>query len=108
MVYIARDGSVVTSINLFAVSPKDRRPLVDLLVRATEEVVSRRPGYVSADSHESVDGKRVTDHARWQGREDFGAMFRNLEHVVRARGTGGICVPYEPRLCEVSYTHEVV
>lgn len=48
MAYIARDGGVITLINVFTVSPEDQKRLVDLLARATEEVVSRQPGYVSA------------------------------------------------------------
>jgi hypothetical protein len=35
-----------------------------LLAEATEEVISRQPGYVSANIHWSLDGTRVTNYAQ--------------------------------------------
>lgn len=106
MAYITRDADVVALINVFTVPPEDQKRLVDLLVRATEEVVSRQPGYISANIHDSLDGTRVTNYAQWRSREDFEAMFRDPEVIAHIREAEGIAVSYEPRLYEVSYTHE--
>src|SRR5438128_2300680 len=48
MTRIFRDQDMVTLINVFTVAPKDQQRLVDLLVEATKEVISKQPGYVSA------------------------------------------------------------
>jgi heme-degrading monooxygenase HmoA len=104
--YIARDGGVVTLINVFTVSPEDQKRLVDLLVRATEEVVSRQPGYVSANVHESFDSARVTNYTQWRSRDDFEAIFRDPEVVAHMCEAERITVSYEPYLYKVAYTHE--
>ena len=106
MAYISRGRCVVTLINMFTVSPEDQKRLVDLLVRATEEVVSRQPGYVSANIHESLDGARVANYAQWRSREDFEAIFHDPEVVAHMREAERIAVSYEPYLYEVAYTHE--
>jgi hypothetical protein len=92
-------------INVFTVALEDQERLVDLLVGATEDVVSGRPGYVSASIHKSLEGTRVTNYAQWRSREDFEAMFYDpdvLAHVLEAER---IAVSYEPHLYEVAYTH---
>jgi hypothetical protein len=55
IVCISREMGVVTLINVFEVTPGDQRRLVELLVRATEEVMRDQPGYVSANIHRSLD-----------------------------------------------------
>ena len=77
-------------------------------MRATEEVVSHQPGYVSANIHESLDGMRVTNNAQWRSRKDFEVMFRNPRAVAHMREAEETSIAYEPRLCEVSCTHEVI
>ena len=65
MTRISQDQDVVTLINVFTVAPEDQQRLVDLLVEATEEAISKQPGYVSANIHRSLDGTRVTNYVQW-------------------------------------------
>jgi len=68
---------MITLINVFAVEPANQQRLVDLLARATDEFVSRAPGFLSATLHRSLDGAKVTMSAQWRSREDYEAMRRD-------------------------------
>jgi heme-degrading monooxygenase HmoA len=77
-------SSPVTLINVFSVQPENQQRLVQLLVEATRTVMSKIPGFVSANIHRSLDGTRVTNYAQWRSREDFEAMLKNpkaVEHM---------------------------
>jgi hypothetical protein len=65
MVKIAKANDVVTLINVFTVAPEDQQRLVDVLVEATQAVMRKQPGFVSADIHKSLDGTRVANYAQW-------------------------------------------
>lgn len=73
---IAQDQPLVTLINVFKVAPENQQLLVDLLVDATEEVMCKIPGFISANIHKSLDGTRVTNYAQWRSVEDFRAIFQ--------------------------------
>ena len=68
---------MITLINVFIVEPSNQQTLVDLLVRATDEFVSRAPGFVSSTLHRSLDGTKVTMYAQWNRAEDYEAMRRD-------------------------------
>ena len=68
---------MITLINVFIVEPSNQQRLVDLLVRATDEFVSRAPGFVSSTLHRSFDGTKVTMYAQWNRAEDYEAMRRD-------------------------------
>lgn len=105
MTSISEGRDVVTLINVFTVAPENQQRLVDVLVRATEAVVSKQPGYVSANIHKSLDGSKVANYAQWRSREDFEAIFRDpevREHMREAEDLAKV----EPTLYEVSHTHE--
>ena len=104
MTQIAVGQDVVTLINVFTVAPDNQQRLVDLLVEATEQVMSKQPGYVAANIHRSLDGTKVANYAQWRSREDFQALADNpeaAEHMRRARELG----TFEPGLYEVAFTH---
>ena len=68
---------MITLINVFVVGPPNQQWLIDLLVRATDEFVSRAPGFVSSTLHRSLDGTKVTMYAQWNSIEDYDAMRRD-------------------------------
>ena len=88
MVTIAKDNDVVTLINVFTVAPDDQQRLVDVLVDATQAVMRKQPGFVSANIHRSLDGTRVTNYAQWRTQEAFEAMLQNQE-AAEHTGRGG-------------------
>ena len=103
MTTISTQQDVVTLINVFTVAPENQQRLLDLLVEATESVMNRLPGFVSANLHTSLDGTKVTNYAQWRSREDFEAMLQNPEAMMHMREAGRIAETFEPHLYEVSF-----
>jgi quinol monooxygenase YgiN len=77
MTQIAENRSLITLINVFTVEPVDQQRLVDLLIRATDGLVNRAPGFVSSTLHRSIDGTKVAMYAQWRSQEDYQAMRQN-------------------------------
>ncbi|MEO6052214.1 MAG: antibiotic biosynthesis monooxygenase family protein [Pyrinomonadaceae bacterium] len=73
---------VVTLINVFTVEPENQQKLVDMLIQATEKSMSKVPGFVSANIHKSMDGKRVANYAQWRSADDFKSMMKNPEALA--------------------------
>ena len=107
MVTIAKDKDVVTLINVFTVAPEDQQRLVDVLVDATQTVMRKQPGFISANIHRSLDGTRVTNYAQWQSREALEAMLRDREAAEHMGEAAKIAERFEPHLYEVSFVDEV-
>jgi heme-degrading monooxygenase HmoA len=96
----------ITLINVFEVAPARQQELVQLLNEATERVMRRVPGFVSANIHRSLDGKQVVNYAQWQSREAFERMPEfpgTREHMERA---AQLATRFSPSLYEVVATHE--
>ena len=77
MTRITTGSDCVTLINTFFVAPDNADRLVALLETATNEVMKAQPGFISANLHKSLDGKRVLNYAQWRSAEDFQAMLKN-------------------------------
>jgi heme-degrading monooxygenase HmoA len=107
MVTIAKDKDVVTLINVFTVAPEDQQRLVDVLVDATQAVMRKQPGFISANIHRSLDGTRVTNYAQWRSREAFEAMLRDREASEHMGEAAKIAEGFEPHLYEVSFVDGV-
>jgi quinol monooxygenase YgiN len=99
---IAQDQELVTLINVFKVAPEHQQRLVDLLVDATEEVMCKIPGFISANIHKSLDGTRVTNYAQWRSVEDFKAIFQTPAATAHMPAISEIAES-DPVLYEVSY-----
>jgi heme-degrading monooxygenase HmoA len=106
MTTITTDNDVVTLINVFTVEPEQQQRLVDLLVRATETVIGKQPGFVSANIHKSLDGTRVANYAQWRSREDFEAMLANAEAAAHMREAASIAT-FDAHLYEVAFIDHV-
>jgi antibiotic biosynthesis monooxygenase (ABM) superfamily enzyme len=103
---ISQRDDVVTLINVFTVAPEDQQRLLDLLVEATESVMNKLPGFVSANLHRSLDGTKVANYAQWRNREDFEAMLEDPEAAMHMREAAEIAEKFEPHLYEVSFVEE--
>ena len=102
MTTITTANDVVTLINVFTVEPQQQQRLVDVLVTATETVIGKQPGFVSANIHKSLDGTRVANYAQWRSREDFEAMLANPEAAVHMREATTIAT-FDAHLYEVVF-----
>jgi len=91
-------------VNVFTVSPDRQQELVDLLERATTEVMCARRGFVSANIHKSLDGLRVLNYAQWTSHETYEAMLADpfaQSHLHAATELG----VSEPHLYRVESVH---
>ncbi|MGH8930141.1 MAG: antibiotic biosynthesis monooxygenase [Egibacteraceae bacterium] len=107
MTTIAKDANVVTVVNVFTVEPENQQRLIDVLVQATESVISKLDGYVSANFHRSLDGTRVVNYAQWRSREQLGAMLGSAEAQEHLHAAAALATSVEPNLYEVAFTHSV-
>ena len=107
MVTISKDNDVVTLINVFTVAPEDQQRLVDVLVDATQSVMRKQPGFISANIHRSLDGTRVTNYAQWRSREAFEAMLGDREAAEHMGEATRIAERFEPHIYEVAFVDEV-
>lgn len=76
---------VVTLINVFEVAPERADALIELLDRATVEVMRHLPGFVSANIHRGTDGAHVANYAQWRSVQDFQRMLQNPDAQVHMR-----------------------
>ena len=101
---IAVGAPVTTLINDFTVDPARQQELVDLLARATEEVMSHRPGFVAANIHASHDGTHVVNYAQWESEDAFRAML--TDPVCREHMDAALAIATAaPRLYTVASVH---
>jgi heme-degrading monooxygenase HmoA len=107
MVTISKDDDLVTLINVFTVAPEDQQRLVEVLVDATQAVMRKQPGFISANIHRSLDGARVTNYAQWRSREAFEAMLGDREAAEHMGQAATIAERFEPHLYEVTFVDEV-
>ncbi|MEU1605700.1 antibiotic biosynthesis monooxygenase family protein [Micromonospora matsumotoense] len=80
----------VTFINVIDVDPSRQQELIDLLAEGTEQVVSRRPGFVSVTLLASLDRTRVVNVARWESADDVKATQSDPQAAEYARRTAAI------------------
>ena len=59
----------VTFVNVIDVDPAHQQEVIDLLVTGTEQVMSKRPGFISVTLLASLDQRRVINVARWESAE---------------------------------------
>jgi quinol monooxygenase YgiN len=104
MGHISVDEKYYTLINIFRVTPDKQQEIYDVILDATD-VITKFPGYVSANVHRSYDGTRVVNYAQWRSKADFDAMRAHPDvqaHFQQCRAIADI----EPIFCEIAYTHE--
>ena len=99
-------SSHIVLINTFHVAPEKAEKLVDLLENATEEVMKRQPGFVSANLHVSEDRKRIINYAQWRTKEDLAAMQKNPEARTHMEEAAKLATSFEPVLYDLLYSAE--
>jgi len=98
---IEKDRNILTLINVFTVAPEKQQELVALLIDATQQTMKRLPGFISANIHRSLDGKKVVNYAQWESMADFEAMRKNPEARPHMQAAAALA-QFDPILCEVS------
>jgi quinol monooxygenase YgiN len=98
---INKDTDLLTLVNVFTVEPNKQDELVKLLTDATEQTMKHLPGFVSANIHRSLDGKRVVNYAQWESRDAFEAMQKDPNAAPHMRAAAALA-SFDPILCEVA------
>ncbi|MFF3568490.1 antibiotic biosynthesis monooxygenase family protein [Nocardia jiangxiensis] len=102
---IATDAQLTTLINVFTVQPDRQRTLVDLLTRATDEVMQHIPGFISANIHASDDGTRVINYAQWQSPDAYREVFANPTAQIHMKQAAAVADHFDPHLFTVESVH---
>ena len=105
MTTINSNNSICTLINVFTVSPEKHMELFELLKDATEMVMSRMPGYISANIHISDDKKTITNYAQWASLEDFQNMLQNAEAREHMTKAAVLATEFKPVTYNTIWTH---
>ena len=98
---IEKGSKILTLINVFTVAPEKQQELVALLIDATQETMKHLLGFISANIHRSLDGKRVVNYAQWESKADFEAMQKNPKAAPHMQAAAALA-QFDPILCEVS------
>ncbi|GCE18599.1 antibiotic biosynthesis monooxygenase family protein [Dictyobacter kobayashii] len=106
MTRIAKDRPVITVVNVFTVEPQNQQRLLNLLIRATTAVIRFMPGYVSANFHQSLDGRSVVNYAQWRSQEDIETMMQHPD-VQELFSKVKEIATMAPQMYKVVFTDEV-
>jgi quinol monooxygenase YgiN len=101
MAIIEKRNSVLTLINVFSVEPGKQQQLVELLIDATSQTMKHLPGFISANIHRSLDGKKVVNYAQWESMDAFEAMRKDPRATPHMQAAAALA-SFDPILCEVS------
>jgi quinol monooxygenase YgiN len=95
----------VTLVNVFTVDPKRQLDLIDALDRASSAIFATLPGFISANLHTSLDGKRVVNYAQWASEQQYADALQRpdvREHLTEA---AAIAEKWDPTLLRVRSVH---
>jgi heme-degrading monooxygenase HmoA len=80
----------VTFVNVIEVDPSRQPELIELLTEGTEQVISKRPGFISSSLLASFDRTRVVNVARWESADDVKATQSDPDAAEYAKRTAEI------------------
>ena len=90
------DDGYMVLINTFTVEPEKADELLADLIHATETMVCRQPGFVSATLHLSDDRRHVANYAQWQTRADYDAFISDPKTREHLKTSAGIATSFDP------------
>ena len=96
---------ICTLINVFTVQPKHHLQLFNMLQEVTENVMSKLPGYISANIHVSDDKKTITNYAQWATLQDFKNILSNPKATEHMKKAAEIAIEFRPVTYNQIWTH---
>jgi quinol monooxygenase YgiN len=106
MTVLDADAQYVVIINTFSVDPAKAEELLNVLIKGTEEGVSKRPGFISANWHMAKDRRHVTNYARWRSLADIDATMADPEVQEHLRKVDGLAERVNPIFYELRGTYK--
>ncbi len=107
MTTIDNTQNYCTLINVFTVTPEKQLELFELLKKATQEVMSKLPGYISANLHLSDDQKTVTNYAQWATLSDYRNALKNEQALTHMKQAAALATEFKPVTYGTIWTHAV-
>jgi antibiotic biosynthesis monooxygenase (ABM) superfamily enzyme len=107
MTTIDQKNNFCTVINVFWALPGKQHELFESLKEATEKVMSKLPGYVSANIHVGEDKKTVANYAQWASLVDFHNMMKNEEAQKHMKIVSELCSEFRPAIYNTIWSHSV-
>ncbi len=96
MTTIDSSKKICTLINVFTTKPEKQKELFESLKEASEKVMSKMPGYISANIHMGDDGKTVTNYAQWTSLEDYKKIFADPQVKEHMEKAAAIAIEFKP------------
>ena len=96
-----------TLINVFTVAPEKCQELFTVLQRATGTVMSKLPGYVSANLHLSDDRKTLTNYAQWATLADYQNALKDSVAQRHMQQAAILSIGFSPTIYDKIWTHSV-
>lgn len=104
MTTINSNRKICTLINVFTVEPERQKELFENLKEASEKVISKIPGYISANIHMGDDGKTVTNYAQWASLQDYQKMFTIPEVMEHIKKAAALALEFKPATYHTIWT----
>ena len=101
---ITKGAKVQNVITTFEVNPGYCQDLLEELISAYDEFISKQPGFISLALHVNDAQTRIANYSQWERREDFLAMLRTEEMRVRNRKFTALCLRFEPVMYDVAHS----
>ncbi|MEO0617730.1 MAG: antibiotic biosynthesis monooxygenase family protein [Pseudomonadota bacterium] len=105
MVVIDAEAEIFTLVNVFTVAKGRQDALIDLLSSATDDVISRQPGFLSASFHAGDDGRTVINYAQWERRADWEAMLTVPTAEAHIAEVQAMIESFQSTPCRVRVSH---
>ncbi len=95
MTTIDSNKKICTLINVFTVEPEKQKQLFESLKEASEKILRKMPGYISANVHMGDDGKTVTNYAQWASLQDYQNVFAVPEVTEHMKKAADIAIEFK-------------
>ena len=80
---ISPESKSIMAILVFKVEPSKQEQLVDAGKNNSQQVLEKKPGFISTSIHKSFDGNHVVNYSQWENRKSYddAINFLNPEEV---------------------------
>jgi antibiotic biosynthesis monooxygenase (ABM) superfamily enzyme len=107
MTTIDNNNKICTLINVFTVEPERLNELLESLKEITINVMSKYPGFISANLHVGNDMKTIINYAQWASIEDYQNVLKEEEALKHMKAIAGIATGFKPATCSEIWSHSL-
>lgn len=107
MTTIDNNNKVCTLINVFTVEPEKLNELLKSLKETTIKVMSKYPGFISANLHIGDDMKTIINYAQWASLEDYQNVLKDEEAVKHMKAAASLVIGFKPTTCNEIWSHSL-